>query len=136
MNCYCVLLSLLELLSLLPAGGECAKHTPLQLAVMGGQARVTNRLLDAKADPQVVAADGRQLIHIAALAPCEDLIEMLVKRGGQQMGALSPHGWSPIFLAVGHTHLPPSPIRYSPIRYSPIRYSPIRYSPICYSRHT
>ena len=83
-----------------PGGSELAKHTPLQMAVMGGRPRVVARLLDAKADPQAASADGRQLIHIAALAPCEGLVEMLVKRGAQQLGALSPHGWSPLFLSV------------------------------------
>jgi ankyrin repeat protein len=78
-----------------------SKHSPLQMAVMGGQPRVVDRLLRADGDPHALAADGRQLIHIAALAPCADLVEMLVKRAKQQLGALSPHGWSPLFLAVG-----------------------------------
>jgi hypothetical protein len=51
-------------------------HTPLQLAVIAGQASVARALLAARADPFVPCAGGRQLLHLAALGPCSSLVEL------------------------------------------------------------
>ena len=91
-------------------GGPPAQHTPLQLAVVGGQGAALRSLLVSKADPFAPAAGGRQLIHLAALGPCEDLVEMLLdpspETGGRQkLDALSEHGWSALFLAAAEDNL-------------------------------
>ena len=90
--------------------GSPAKHTPLQLSVIGGHGAVLRALLCAKADPFATCSGGRQLIHLAALGPCTDLVEMLVdpsaQSGGRQnLDALSEHGWSALFLAAADDNL-------------------------------
>ena len=115
-------LSLCELLldagspvdGILPVGGgrpTLAEHTPLQLAVMGGHGPVVKALLTAKADPFAPARGGRQLIHLAALGKCEDLVDLLLDPdpeggGRQKLDALSEHGWSALFLAAADDNLP------------------------------
>ena len=90
-----------------------ARHvgrTPLQLGVIGGHTAVVRQLLLARADPFAPAADGRQLIHLAALGPCEELVELLLDPtpdagGRQKLDALSGHGWSALFLATADDNL-------------------------------
>ena len=99
---------------ILPVGGgkpTLAEHTPLQLAVMGGHGPVVKALLTAKADPFAPARGGRQLIHLAALGKCEDLVDLLLDPdpeggGRQKLDALSEHGWSALFLAAADDNLP------------------------------
>ena len=93
-------------------GSEDAQHTPLQLAVIGGHVAATRMLLASGADPFASgrAGDGRRLIHLAALGPCEDLVELLIDPtpdvgGRQKLDALSSHGWSPLFLAAADDNL-------------------------------
>lgn len=100
-----------------PPGGPSAPdapptpHTPLQLAVIGGHGAVMRTLLHAGADPLAPAAGGRQLIHLAALGPCESMVELLVDPdaavgGRQQLEALSGKGWTALFLAAADDNLP------------------------------
>ena len=83
-------------------------HTPLQLAVIGGHGAVVRSLLQAKADPFGRVSGARQLIHLAALGPCQDILELLLdpEGGAQKLDALSGHGWSPLFLAAADDNLP------------------------------
>ena len=80
-------------------------YTALQLAVMGGRAAAARALLEARADP-AVRAEGRQLIHLAALAPSPPELLQLLLMGGddgaeQRVSATTSSGWTPLFLAVG-----------------------------------
>ena len=85
-------------------------YTALQLAVMGGRAAAARALLEARADP-AVRAEGRQLIHLAALAPSPPELLQLLLMGGddgaeQSVSATTSSGWTPLFLAVGADNLP------------------------------
>ena len=91
-------------------GTRHAAHTPLQLAVIGGHGAVVRTMLMAKADAQATCEGGRQLIHLAALGPCADIVELLLEPseggGKQNLDARSTHGWSPLFLAASADNLP------------------------------
>ena len=94
-----------------PSANPPAEYTPLQLAVIGGHGALVRRLLVAQADPFATATGGRQLIHLAALAPCAELVELLCDPspsdgGRQKLDTLSGHGWSALFLAAGADNLP------------------------------
>lgn len=85
-------------------GTSKAKHTPLQLAVIGAHGATTRALLAAGANARA-RCDGRQLIHLGALAPCAEMAELLidpaVPTGGRQdLNARSTHGWTALFLAA------------------------------------
>lgn len=90
-------------------GTTAAPHTPLQLAVMGAHGTLVRSLLAAAADPHAACDDGRRLLHLAALAPCADLVEVLLdpspSGGRQDLNAHSRHGWTALFLAAGADNL-------------------------------
>ena len=90
-------------------GTTAAPHTPLQLAVMGAHGKLVRSLIAAAADPHAACDDGRRLLHLAALAPCADLVEILLdpspSGGRQDLNAHSRHGWTALFLAAGADNL-------------------------------
>ena len=57
--------------------GAGARLRPIQLAVMGGHTAVLEHLLQAGAAADVEAEDGRQLIHLAALSPTDQVTRTL-----------------------------------------------------------
>lgn len=87
-----------------------APYTPLQLAVTAGHVDVVRTLLRSRADPFSLAAGGRQLIHLAALGPCAELVDVLLDPdpmcgARQSLDALSEHGWPALFLATAADNL-------------------------------
>ena len=83
-------------------GTAAARHTPLQLGVIGAQGATVRRLLAAGANTRA-RSEGRELIHLAALSACEGLAELLVDPavptgGRQDLDARSSHGWTALFL--------------------------------------
>jgi cytohesin len=82
--------------ALLKGGARsCAAGTMLRAAERGSVLAL-KRL--AGSEPQLKTADGRTLLHLAAVASDPQLVELLV-RAGAAVDAKDPQGWTPLHFA-------------------------------------
>jgi len=79
---------------------ESVGYTALERAIIGGNAQLVNKLLEAKANINQAGSDGGAALHIAIFHGKHDMIDLLLKVKADLNQGLNSLGGTPLWLAI------------------------------------